>query len=442
MASKNYPFTRDFQLAIMRELVADPVLMPKLAAYLKAEKFDDANIAMVIGATLGYYKTQGAVPTTVAVVQELRRQVEGGKLTYDRLSDANALFDEAEDQPPAARDYILERVFDEERKAALYAALDNGFKLYRQGEYDEVIAGVEAAAAVGRVDASLGVDFRASQETRLSARKEGKQPPRWGTGIVDLDDCIRGGLAQGELGCILGAPKYGKSMMLAYITLHTMRQGGTVVYYSLEMSEQDLIDRLDAGVARVPTADLSRQADLVAERVATFMAGTGGTVVVKQFVAGATTSRDLRSHLSQLRVERSIVPTVVVVDYGDLLSAATGDHEKRYEELGRVYEELRALGQEFSVPVWTASQAKREALSKKVVSGIDIAESFKKLAVVDVMVAICRTEEERADRLLRLYLSQCRYAADGVTLGPFRTAFEHGLIVDDGGASSLRGSDE
>lgn len=435
-----YPFTEEFELAVARQLVADPMLIRRISTYLKAGKFNNPNVRLIAECALALYDVLGSVPSSVMVLQEVRQRVESGALKLDSVAACADVFERAEEQPPADSRYIQEKIALEERRSAVWSAIDQGYKLWKAGRLDDIVNAVTRANSIGRVDVGTGVDLGGSIEERTAYRKSGKTPKRWGTGIADLDDVLSGGLAPGELGCVLGAPKFGKSVFLNFVALHAMSMGGTVAYITLEMSEQAITDRLDAAIARVPINDVPKKADYVAEMVGPWLEESGGSCVIKYMTPRRTSPRDIRAYLEELRAERGIVPSLLVVDSGDHLSSTSRDFEKRYEEHGIVYTELRDIAIEHAVPTWTASWANREALAQKTVTMAQTAGSFQKVAACDVQIAICRTEEERLDKLVRFFVAACRYSTDGVTVGPFPTAFEMGRIVADGQAS--QGKDE
>jgi replicative DNA helicase len=219
------------------------------------------------------------------------------------------------------------------------------------------------------------------------------------------------------------------SQFLAFVAMTTVSHGGTAIYYSLEMSEASVLERMDAAISRTPMGDLNRLAVQVEDEVLNAAVTSGGSLYVHQFPPGATTVNDIEESL-RLHRDNGITPTVLIVDYGDLL-ASDNKFAKRYDELGEVYTDLRRIAVTWDIPVWTASQAKREALEKSVVTIADVGESFKKVQIADVIIALCGTEEERKNKIIRMYVAACRYASGGVTAGPFKTAFEQGRIWDD-----------
>lgn len=433
MAQQAYPFTPEFEAAVMRQIVADPALLPRIAAHLRPERFRSPEIKIMAGCALAFYAKHERVPTPVVILQMVRELVEQGQHKLDVLTACALALEAGEEQAPADTDYVRGAILGEARKQAVWDALDAGLRDYKTGEFDRIAEQLAAASMIGKVDAAPGLDLGRGLEERTRERREGKQPARWGTGIGDLDDVIRGGLAAGELGVILGVPKAGKSQFMGQVALTTMAMGGTVVYYTLEMSEREVADRMDAAIARVPMRELVPKADFVQTAVGDWLAQRQAAFIVKQFPSYDTTVKDIDAHLQQGRSERSIVPSVVIVDSGDLCSASRA-RDSMYEDLGAVYTEMKGLASRWQVPVWSASWAKREAVSKKIVTMADVADSFRKVAIADVGIAICATEEERQDGLVRLYVAFCRYATSGVIVGPFKTGFAEGRFARDPGA--------
>jgi replicative DNA helicase len=210
-----------------------------------------------------------------------------------------------------------------------------------------------------------------------------------------------------------------------------MTLGYPVIYYTAEMGTAAIMERVDAAVSRTPIGDLLANAQFVSDCVVDFAASTGSELRVKYVHPGSTTVDDLEEDLKSMALD-GFQPRLVIVDYGDLLtSSRSSKGEKRHEELGAVYTDLRRMAVTWKVPVWTASQAKREALEKEVVTIADVGESYKKVQIADVVVALCGTEEERQQKILRMYVAACRFASGGVGTGPMKSAFEQGRIWDD-----------
>jgi len=81
----------------------------------------------------------------------------------------------------------------------------------------------------------------------------------WGlsTGLKDLDE-LTGGLEQGEFVIIAGRPGMGKSSLALQIARHVAEEGHGVVFFSLEMSINQLMMRLTCSGAKVDSGLVRR----------------------------------------------------------------------------------------------------------------------------------------------------------------------------------------
>lgn len=427
---ERYPFVRPFELACLRQLLADPACLPRVAALLEPDRFPSEDGRRCAAALLAHYRRVERVPTATSVLQEVRQQVEAGKLTMDDLAEVASCLELAADCTPASTEHVTEQFAQLARKRAVWQALDNGLRHYASGQLDRIPQEMARADLIGRTDQDPGVDLFASAAERADRRKHAKPIPRWGTGIVELDDVLLGGLAAGELGICVAGPGSGKTTFLCGTTAHTILQGGTVVYYSFEMHPSDLIDRIESAITQVPIQDLKKYADHVAGAMAGFYKRTGGACIVKQFPARVTSCKDLRAHLQALRAARSIVPSMLILDYPDkMTSQDQGRYEKDFQVVGAIYDEVRNLAAEFGCPAWGASQTNAEGDEAKVASGGHVARAREKWANADVMFSLNRTDDERVNEQVRLHMIKIRYAPDGITIGPLQSDYGRGRIV-------------
>ena len=426
--SQPYAFTPDFELAVLRQVVADPAVMARLGGHFEAERFPTPGVQLAFEAVLGYWKRIKKPPTSTAVLQEVRGWKEAGK--RDVVQQVAATLDAALEIIPTPSEYVIEQVSLEARTVAMWKALDEGTRYHGQGRLDEIERAITEANRIGRVDMDVGVDWVASLAERTVQRRTHKPPKRWGTGVVELDDLLRGGLSAGELGVVVAAPGAGKSTFLVTVTTHVMNLGGTVIYYSFEMNEPDLVDRIDSAATSVPMDELGRKADHVEREVKAWLDRCKGACVVKKFPARSTSTKEVRAHLEYLRADKGIAPTALVFDYADKMASADGQrYEKDHQIVGAVYDEIRNLGAEFSCPVWTASQTNAEGDEAKVAGGHHIARSREKWSNADVMISLNRTDDEKANEQIRFHIIKARYTADGITVGPLRSAYSQGRVV-------------
>ena len=109
---------------------------------------------------------------------------------------------------------------------------------------------------------------------------------------------------------------------------------------------------------------------------------------------------------------------MIIVDYADLLRPTSNIREKR-DELGSIYEDLRAIAQEYKCPVWTASQTNRTGLNAEVVTMESISEAFNKCFVADFICSISRTIKDKNANTARLFIAKNRNGPDGLVFPMF-----------------------
>jgi hypothetical protein len=95
------------------------------------------------------------------------------------------------------------------------------------------------------------------------------------------------------------------------------------------------------------------------------------------------------------------------------LKPVSTQREKR-NELESIYEELRAIAQIYSCPVWTASQTNRSGLNAEVITMESISEAFNKCFVADFIFSISRTVEDKNTNSGRIFVAKNRNGPDGL----------------------------
>ena len=79
-----------------------------------------------------------------------------------------------------------------------------------------------------------------------------------------------------------------------------------------------------------------------------------------------------------------------------------------------VYEELRQLGQDMNLPIWTASQSNRAGPGAEVVGLENMSEAYGKAMVADVVITIARKPEEKSSGFARIFVAKNRAGRDGL----------------------------
>lgn len=177
------------------------------------------------------------------------------------------------------------------------------------------------------------------------------------TGWHDVDQMLRG-LHEGELVTIAARPSMGKSACALNLAVEVASTGRPVLFESIEMSEQELHNRLLASEARV---DLQRirsarlqESDWPKLSHAIGRLGSAPIVIADN---PSATLLSIRSDARRVRARCGGLG-VVVVDYLQLL-ASPHKAENRQVEVSELARGLKVLARDLKVPVVALAQLNR-----------------------------------------------------------------------------------
>jgi len=228
------------------------------------------------------------------------------------------------------------------------------------------------------------------------------------TGLNDLDRQM-GGMQRSDLIILAGRPAMGKTSLatnIAYRVASSFRSqfktdgteetvdGGRVLFFSLEMSSEQLATRILSEQAEVASSDIRRgriredQFQKIVDtsnaltRLPLFIDDTGG-MNIAQLCARAR------------RQKRQSGVDLIIVDYLQLLSGSAGrGPQNRVQELTEITTALKALAKELDVPVMALSQLSRQVESRddKRPQLADLRESGSIEQDADVVLFVFREE--------------------------------------------------
>lgn len=179
------------------------------------------------------------------------------------------------------------------------------------------------------------------------------------TGIAPLDGLI-GGFVPGQLVIVAARPGIGKSAFGLQVADHVARGGQGVALVSLEMSADDLGDRLVALHADVNMHRFRNQPSYYHAHLSAVTETRGAIADLPlRFMGGA--DGDVARVTDAARREMAARPyALLLVDYIGLMTAkSAGDGLTRAQELGAITRALKLLAAELGVVVMALAQLNR-----------------------------------------------------------------------------------
>jgi KaiC/GvpD/RAD55 family RecA-like ATPase len=300
-------------------------------------------------------------------------------------------------------EYVKNNAIEFCKKQKLKEAMIKSVELLKSSSFEEIRSLVDNAIKLGN-----NPDIGYLYDEHFEQRYEIKTRETVSTGWSVIDGMTRGGLAAGELGVVIAPTGAGKTHVLCHLGAAAVKEGKTVVHYSLELDDKTIGRRYDAAITGIPLDSLFARKEDVYDQIK----DVDGKLVIKEYPTKSASPETLRNHLTKLR-ERGIDIGMIVVDYADLLRPISTRKEKR-EELETIYEELRAIAKENGCPCYTASQTNRSGLNAEVITMESISEAFNKCFVADFIFTVSRTIDDKRTNTGRIFVAKNRFGMDGV----------------------------
>lgn len=216
------------------------------------------------------------------------------------------------------------------------------------------------------------------------------------TGFTDLDSLL-GGLQKSDLVVLASRPSMGKTSLALDVVRHVgVKEKIPVGIFSLEMSKDQLVDRLLASEANVDLwrmrtgrlSDDGQNNDF--ERIGHAMGRLADAPI---FIDDSATSNimEIRTKARRLQAEQDL--GLLVVDYLQLMEGR--NTENRVQEVSEISRALKSLARELNVPVLALSQLSRavESRNPPIPQLSDLRESGSIEQDADVVMFIYREEQ-------------------------------------------------
>jgi len=179
------------------------------------------------------------------------------------------------------------------------------------------------------------------------------------TGFASLDR-MTSGLHPGEMFVIAARPSMGKTALAMNIAEHVaLESDKAVAVFSLEMSSQQLVQRLLCSRARINSKNLRE--GFIHQRDFTNITSAAGLLSKAKMFVDDTPGLDilaLRAKARRLRNREKI--ELIVIDYLQLLrSTSRRAQDNRQLEIAEISYGIKALAKELKIPVVVAAQLNR-----------------------------------------------------------------------------------
>ncbi|MBX5443710.1 replicative DNA helicase [Sphaerobacter sp.] len=358
------PHNLEAEQSVLGSLLIDRDAVIRVASFLKPDDFFRSAHATIFQAIVDLYNRREP-PDFVTVVDELERRERleevGGVAYITELMNA---------VPTAVHVEYYGRIV--ERTATLRRLIEAGSEIVRIG-YDESL---DIDEALERAEQAI-FDVSQRRSTRdftpiaeilehYFDKLDAIQHQRGTvvgvpTGFADLDK-LTGGLQRSDLIILAARPSVGKtSFQLGIAHNAAVQYGKTVAIFSLEMSAEQLVQRLLAMETGVDSHRL--RLGLINDDEWDQISRAFGRLAEAKIFIDDTPSiniMELRSKARRLMAEHGV--DLIIVDYLQLAQGRRA--ENRVQEISDISRSLKGLARELNVPVLALSQLSRAVESR------------------------------------------------------------------------------
>ncbi len=178
------------------------------------------------------------------------------------------------------------------------------------------------------------------------------------TGFTDLDYSTAG-FQPSDLILIAARPSMGKTAFALNIALNSALKGGKcVALFSLEMSKEQLVNRLFAMESMVSSQNIrtGNLSDKEWEKLIEGATAVGNSRIIIDDT-GSISISELRSKCRKFKLEHGL--DMIMIDYLQLMTG-NGKTDSRQQEISDISRSLKSLARELNVPVIALSQLSRK----------------------------------------------------------------------------------
>ncbi|WP_434456528.1 replicative DNA helicase [Stutzerimonas urumqiensis] len=355
------PYSLEAEHGVLGAMMLRPELIDTLSDGIAPADFYFADNADVFRAILELHRKGDGVD--FMTVGERIGQLPSGDLALGYTAEI------VRNTPSAANAATYARIVAE--RSIDRALLACGERIHEIAVSDQEVSDKVAAAqaeamalqsGTGADDVVMAADVLAEQvevwQERHDRHLRGETLIGLSTGLKDLDDKLCG-LQPEQLIIVAGRPAMGKTTLaMGFAADAAIRQGKSVLVFSLEMSKGQLVDRLTAAEGKVPLRLIKD--GTAAQTYGTEMGHATHSIQRSRLAMadrpGMTINR-IRSIARRHKMRHGL--DLIVIDYLQLLDG-NGGSGNRTEEVSAMSRGAKLLARELQIPVVMLSQLSRQ----------------------------------------------------------------------------------
>ena len=407
MEERNFGYLGfSFQQSLLKAIIEDRKYGETIIEVLETKFFDNNSFRYIIENVKELYSSYGKIPNYETITQKIISESgnkDSNRIHIDTLEQIKNDDKDVNFVKDRALNFCKQQNLKKELKS-VNNIIDNG----NFEDYHKIEQIIQKALQVGTddndvVDVFFDIDSALERNFRLPIP----------TGVVGIDNLLKGGLGRGELGIILAPTGTGKTTILTKFANTAFNNDNNVLQIFFEDNRDNIRRKHFTIWTNVEPDEQPEYAEEVKEKVLEAQTRSKGVLKMIKMSSDDATISKIKSKIRKL-ISEGFKPDLLVLDYVDCVSSDKSVDGEEWKGEGSVMRSLESMTTEFDIAIWTATQGSRDSISSEVVTSDQMGGSIKKAQIAHVIISIAKSLEQKEHNLATLTLLKSRIGQDGI----------------------------
>jgi replicative DNA helicase len=407
MEERNFGYLGfSFQQSLLKAIIEDKKYGDTIIEVLETKFFDNNSFRYIIENVKELYTSYGKIPNYETITQKIISESgnkDTNRIHIDTLEQIKNDDNDVNFVKDRALNFCKQQNLKKELKSVNHI-IDNG----NFEDYHKIEQIIQKALQVGTddndvVDVFFDIDSALEKNFRLPIP----------TGVVGMDNLLKGGLGRGELGIVLAPTGTGKTTILTKFANTAFNNDNNVLQIFFEDNRDNIRRKHFTIWTNVEPDEQPEYAEEVKEKVLEAQSRSKGVLKMIKMSSDDATISKIKSKIRKL-ISEGFKPDLLVLDYVDCVSSDKSIDGEEWKGEGSVMRSLESMTTEFDMAIWTATQGSRDSISSEVVTSDQMGGSIKKAQIAHVIISIAKTLEQKEHNLATLTLLKSRIGQDGI----------------------------
>jgi len=406
MEERNFGYLgTTFQQSLIKAIIEDKKYGENIIDVIESRFFDNNAFKFIMENLKELYRSYNKIPDYNTLAQKIMAEngnKESARIHIDTLEIIKTSVE---------TEYVKDTALNFCKQQNLKRELKNVQSIIENGDFEnyaKIEQIIQKALQVGIINDDATDVFH---DIEGALEKDFRHPIP--TGIVGIDNLLKGGLGIGELGVVLAPTGTGKTTLLTKFANTAYNLSYNVLQIFFEDNPGNIKRKHYTIWSGIAPDDQSDNKEEVLYRVKEVQSNTKGSIKLLKLQSDGVTISEIKSKIRKMYSDGFKID-LLLIDYVDCISPERSNNGEEWKGEGSIMRQLESMTSEFEMAIWTATQGNRDSISSEVVTADQMGGSIKKAQIGHVILSIGKTLEQKEHNLATLTLLKSRIGKDGV----------------------------